>query len=104
MVRGARAPTSLSTEVYDRIQTKGEGTNYLELTQQTSTCQVCQKEMKKGSLQHHMEQVYKMEPAQYMCQEVRSSAILNVDTQKGKHNICPIPGYTDRSKDKFGMY
>ena len=60
--------------------------------------------MKKGSLQRHMEQVHNRQPDQYMCREVKTSAIFNVDIEKGKYNNCPIPGCTGGSKDKFGMY
>ena len=102
VVRAAQAPTAMRKAVYDRIRNGGETRE--EWSRQSTTCRECGKELKKASLQRHMEQQHQQKPEQYLYREVGTAACFNVDVEKGRHNKCPVPGCTGGSKDKFGMY
>ena len=72
---------------------------------QRTECEICQKSLKKGSLQRHMEQQHGVKDGQYLCRKVEmSKATFRVEIDKGKNNKCPIPGCVGGAKDKFGMY
>lgn len=103
IIRGSKAPTVLSTEVYIRMKTNNT-LQYNEWRKQTTKCVICSKVMKQGSLQRHIEQVHNKQPNQYVCQEVTSKATFNINIEKGKYNNCPIPGCIGGSRDKCGIY
>jgi hypothetical protein len=104
IVRAAKAPTAMRKEAYDRMTRGGMGKVAEERRKQSTTCGICGKEMKVGSLQRHMMQQHQQKPEQYLYREQGTTACFSINVEKGVRNKCPVPGCTGGSKDKFGMY
>ena len=101
--RGPTPPKEICKVAYDRMNS-GVGKTYEERRREAVKCEICGKNMKRGSLQRHMLNQHNIKPEQYLYNKESPNQTFKINFWKGKDNKCPIPGCTGGGKDKWGMY
>ena len=111
IVRGAQAPTALSTTTYNNIALRRLGGNrgctstYAQRRKEIQTCTICGITLQAASMRRHLLRKHNTTVREYKCNEIGATGTYYIDDIQRKHfNKCPVAGCTGGGTDKSTFY
>ena len=111
IVRGANAPTALSTAAYNNIAARHnrrrpiDTNTYEQRRRQLQTCIICGKQLQATSLRRHTNRQHNNNTREYQCMEIGATGVYYLNDIRTKiFNHCPVPNCTGGGKDKSTFY
>ena len=111
IVRGANAPTALSTAAYNNIAARHnrrrpiDTNTYEQRRRQLQTCIICGKQLQATSLRRHTNRQHNNNTREYQCMEIGATGVYYLNDIRTKiFNHCPVPNCTGGGKDKSTFF
>ena len=108
IVRGATAPTALSTQTYDNIAKRRRShttTMHNQRRKVIQTCVQCGKQFQAASMRRHMQRQHGRTQRNYGCIPVHDTGTYRIPTFiRGQFNACPVANCTGGDTDRSTFY
>ena len=111
IVRGAHAPTALSTSTYNNIALRRRGGNrgrtstYAQRRKELQSCTICGITLQAASMRRHLLRQHNTTVREYKCIDIGATGTYYIDDiQRKQFNKCPVAGCTGGGTDKSTFY